>query len=83
MKHMFPQKWQEQLRLFKREGLTEDEDIHYLQQDFERWQQEPKRKKGNQGQVKNPEKDMRTKPKLTPLPKHVRERLRRSDNESE
>jgi hypothetical protein len=39
--------------------------------------------KGKQGQVKSPEKDARKKPKLAPLSRGVKDRLRdRSDNES-
>ena len=82
MEHELPGKSKPQLHLYRRDGFTQYE-IDTLQQHFMNWQKEPKRKKGKQGQVKNPEKDLRTKPKLTPLPKQVRERLRRSDNESE
>jgi hypothetical protein len=72
----------QELSLYKRDGFPADE-ISAHQELFRKWAKEPKRKKGKQGQVKNPEKDGRTKPKLIPLPKQVRERLGRSDNESE
>jgi hypothetical protein len=82
MEHDLPGKSKQQLNAYKRDGFTQYE-IEFLKRHFTNWQKEPKRKKGKQGQVKNREKDPRTKPKLTPLPGQVRERLRRSDNESE
>jgi hypothetical protein len=78
----YPGEAQEQLNTYKRDGFTLLETM-ILEQDFRDWRKQPKRKKGKQGQVKNREKDVRTKPKLTPLPRQVRERLGRSDNESE
>ena len=88
MEHELPGKSKQQLNRYRRDGFTQY-DIDTLQHHFTNWQKEPKRKKGKQGRVKNPEKDGRTKPKLTPLPgalslaKQLRKRLGGSDNESE
>ena len=49
IKQKWPQRWKERLDLYKREGLTEDDDICYLQQDVVEWLHRSKRKKGRQG----------------------------------
>jgi hypothetical protein len=88
MEHELPGKSKQELNHYRRHGFIED-DIATLQHYFMHWLKEPKRKKSKQGWVKNPEKDKRTKPKLTPLPgaaslaRQLRKRLGPSDNESE
>ena len=49
MEHRWPGRWKQLLDGYKRDGLTEDEDIYYLKRDFMAWLKERKRKKGKQG----------------------------------
>jgi len=49
MEHRWPGRWKQLLDGYKRDGLTEDEDIYYLKRDFMDWLKERKRKKGKQG----------------------------------
>jgi hypothetical protein len=64
MEHGLPGKSKQQLSAYKRDGFTEEE-IYFLQRHFTDWQKEPKRKKGKQGRVKNPEKDDRKRARPT------------------
>jgi hypothetical protein len=75
IKHIWPRRWEEELKRFKREGLTEDDDICYLQQDFEKWRNQPKRKKGRQGR-RISEHDGRLRTQLVGLvPRKPRKRV--------
>jgi hypothetical protein len=66
MEHELPGKSKQQLNRYRRDGFTQY-DIDTLQHHFTNWQKEPKRKKGKQGQVKNPEKDDRKRARPTLL----------------
>src|SRR5262249_2928740 len=68
------------LGLYEKSGFTGMEVVHLGKEFAALWP--TRNKKGKQGNVKDPDKDARKKPKLAPLPPQLRERLGRSDNES-